>query len=134
METYLDGESFIQATQLHLHRDMHFLQSESLGFPPLQSQRLIHFDLEVPRHKHRAMQRISGTHDGQPYFIWSRMQSLHPLPLDGHARTGEVIDHNISSIIIPRAKVGSFFPSMISSKSWLFRGVPLQLFSIYRPN
>ncbi|XWS19326.1 hypothetical protein CRYUN_Cryun31cG0005600 [Craigia yunnanensis] len=83
---------------------MHFLQSESLGFPPLQSQRLIHFDLEVPRHKHRAMQRISGTHDGQPYFIWSRMQSLHPLVLDGHPRAGEVIDHNISSIISPRAK------------------------------
>ncbi|XWS15495.1 hypothetical protein CRYUN_Cryun34aG0005300 [Craigia yunnanensis] len=106
---------------------MHFLQSESLGFPPLQSQQLVHFDLEVPLHRHRAMQRISGTHDGQPYFIWSRMQSLHPLPLDGHARAGEVIDHNISSIIIPRAKVGSFFPSMISSKSLTIPSRPMKI-------
>ncbi|EOY28878.1 Uncharacterized protein TCM_030357 [Theobroma cacao] len=51
------------------------------------------------------MQRISGTHEGQPYFIWSRMQALHPLPLDGHARAGEAIEHNISSIIRARAKV-----------------------------
>ncbi|WRX26176.1 Glycoside hydrolase [Theobroma cacao] len=80
-------------------------RSESLGFPPLQSHRLIHFDLEVPPHKHRAMQRISGTHEGQPYFIWSRMQALHPLPLDGHARAGEAIEHNISSIIRARAKI-----------------------------
>ncbi|OMO64743.1 hypothetical protein COLO4_31880 [Corchorus olitorius] len=104
METYLDVNLNIQATQLHLHLDMHFLQSESVGFPPLQSQRLIHFDLEVPPHKHRAMQRTSGTHDGQPYFIWSKMQVLHPLRSDGHAKAGEDIDHNISSITKPRAK------------------------------
>ncbi|KAK8546740.1 hypothetical protein V6N13_093783 [Hibiscus sabdariffa] len=106
---------------------MHFLQSERLGFPPSQLQRLMHLDLEAPPHMHRAMQRRSGTHRGQPYFICSTRQSLHPLllppplpPLEEHPSAGEAInEHNISRITMPKAELVSFcffFTSMISSK------------------
>ncbi|KAA8520176.1 hypothetical protein F0562_014432 [Nyssa sinensis] len=74
--TYKPDE-LIYAVQLHLQRDMHFLQSESLGYPSLQSHFLIHLDRDVPPHKHRDMQRRISTHGGQPYFIRSRMQFLH---------------------------------------------------------
>lgn len=92
---------------------MHFLQSESVGFPPSQSHLWIHLALAVPPHKHRAMQCKSGTHDGQPYFIWSAMQSLHPLASgDGpHASVGEIINHSSSSITdtIPCVCLCNFF-------------------------
>lgn len=71
--------------QLHLQRAMHFLQSESLGLPPPQSHLLTHLSLELPPHKHRAMHRRTGTHDGHPNFIWFTTQLLHSRPLFGQA-------------------------------------------------
>ena len=118
------------ATQLHLHRDMHFLQSERVGFPPSQSHLVIHLDLELPPHKHRAMQCRSGTQVGQPYFIWSRTQSLHPPPSDGLvppdpfvpfppeeqlASAGEIMKENMSNTINTAGNANPFFSS-ISSK------------------
>ena len=84
--------------QLHLHLDMHFLQSESFGLPlPPQSHRWMQLALELPPQRHRAMQRSTGTHEGQPHFICLRMQSLHWLPSYEHARAGEIISQNSSS-------------------------------------
>ncbi|GLT41356.1 hypothetical protein SLA2020_154270 [Shorea laevis] len=90
--------------------------SERLGFPPPQSHLLMQSDLHVPLHKHRAMHRSSGTQDGHPYFIWLTMHSLHPLPSEGHAIPGGIINHNISSSNSPRAKLGSFFSSISSTQ------------------
>ncbi|KAF5474922.1 hypothetical protein F2P56_006774 [Juglans regia] len=80
---------------------MHLLQSESFGLPPLQSHLFTQLDLELPAHKHRAMQRNTGTHDGQPYFIWLTIQSLHSLPFGVQASipTGEITSNIINSII-----------------------------------
>lgn len=80
---------------------MHLLQSESFGLPPLQSHLFSQLDLELPPHKHLAMQRITGTHDGQPYFIWLIIQSLHSPPFVGQADipTGEITSNIINSII-----------------------------------
>lgn len=69
VERNVIGDQYLYATQLHLHRAMHFLQLESLNIAPSQSHFLIHLDLEPPPHKHRAMHRRIGAHDGHPCFI-----------------------------------------------------------------
>ena len=58
-----------EAMQLHLQPDMHFSQSESLGVPPPQSHRLTQLGLDLPPHKHLAMQRRIGTQVGHTNFI-----------------------------------------------------------------
>jgi hypothetical protein len=51
------------------------------------------------------MQRMTGTHDGQPNFNCSTMQALHSPPLARQAFAGEIADHIISSIIDTRANL-----------------------------
>lgn len=89
--------------QLHLQRAMHFLQSESLGLPPPQSHLLTHLSLELPPHKHRAMHRRTGTHDGHPNFIWFTTQLLHSRPSFGQASPAG--NKSSSSISGTRARV-----------------------------
>ncbi|GMN36462.1 hypothetical protein TIFTF001_006039 [Ficus carica] len=89
---------------------MHFLQSESFGLPFLpQSHDWMQLDLELPPHKHRAMQRSTGPHDGHPHFICLTMQSLHLLPSYGQAWAGDTISHNSSSTIGTIVVADGFF-------------------------
>lgn len=82
--------------QLHLHCDKHFLQSETLGYPPSQLHFLTHcfWDISLS-HKHCAMHRMIGAHAGQSDFIRLAMQSLHSLPSAGQARAGKLIISDI---------------------------------------
>lgn len=116
--------------QLHLQRDMHLLQSESFGVP--QSQFLMQLALELPPHKHRAIQRRTGVHSGQPNFIWFTIQLLHwlpsggqlphRLPPDGQAlAAGNTTNHsNRSSVSFsaPRASAGGLFSIICFWNVW----------------
>ncbi|RDX97181.1 BAG family molecular chaperone regulator 5, mitochondrial, partial [Mucuna pruriens] len=90
--------------------------AQNLGFRCLQSyisHLVMQLGLEVPSHKHRAMQCRIGVQDGQAFFIWFTMQSLHPVPsVGGQLMIGEATITIISNNACAWTATLCFFISM----------------------